>query len=133
MHYLIDEYYDINDCLLLFSDINYFESKDDLEIISHHHFDNIRCLNIQDFINNKKRTFYLNYQNIIIEQNYLDYIEKIKYLFDNTNLNLLLILEPDFYIETNSFIINLLENKMYNVDIIEESNLKLIKVRSNVK
>lgn len=133
MHYLIDEYLDLNDSVLLFSDNNYLEGQDDLEIISKNKFDNLRCLDIEDFLNNKKKTFYLNYQNIIIEEDYLKYIEKIKYLFDNTNLNLLLILKPDFYIESNSFIISLLENNVYNIDIIEENKFKLIKVRTNVK
>ncbi|MEG0569841.1 MAG: hypothetical protein RR543_05625, partial [Erysipelotrichales bacterium] len=79
-----------------------------------------RLLDYNDFLDKKKRTIYFKYNNIIVEERYVDLLKDLKYLYSDTNFKLGIILAKDYKIEYNNDIISLLKDNNFTSKIYED-------------
>ncbi|MDR1782469.1 MAG: hypothetical protein LBR40_05700 [Bacilli bacterium] len=113
--------------ILIFSDKNYFVNNNiEIEQIGRHKDNNvINFINIDDFLNKKKIPIYYKYNCVFVDIEYLIYLKDIKYYFDDKGL-FIMIAEKDFELNNNVEIFSILENKSYNVTLIEYNNIVII-------
>lgn len=103
--------YDAKEVLLI-SDNNCFLNKNtDVEAISNYPISNQRNLNIDEFLNNHKRPMCLHYNYVIIVGNYVDMVfPKISYYFALNNFRLDIIVDKDYKLENNTYLLNLMND-----------------------
>ncbi|WP_423364694.1 hypothetical protein [Mycoplasma sp. P36-A1] len=119
--------YDLTE-VLLFSDVNYFiDETTDVEMISKNPSSKQRNILIDDYVSGKKRLIYPCYDNIVITQKYIDLVfPKIKYFFSKDNFNLSIIVNKDYEIEKNSYLIELMKDDSFTVEFFENDLLLII-------
>ncbi|MEG0283453.1 MAG: hypothetical protein RR601_01495 [Erysipelotrichales bacterium] len=107
--------------ILIVGDENYFiDSNKEVEVISKEKVVCTRLLDYNDFLDKKKRTIYFKYNNIIVEERYVDLLKDLKYLYSDTNFKLGIILAKDYKIEYNNDIISLLKDNNFTSKIYED-------------
>ncbi|MEG0686691.1 MAG: hypothetical protein RR425_05335 [Erysipelotrichales bacterium] len=107
--------------ILIVGDENYFiDSNKEVEVISKEKVVCTRLLDYNDFLDKKKRTIYFKYNNIILEERYVDLLKDLKYLYSDTNFKLGIILAKDYKIEYNNDIISLLKDNNFTSKIYED-------------
>ncbi|MDF9866870.1 hypothetical protein OKW22_000425 [Bacilli bacterium PM5-3] len=116
--------------VLIVGDINFFDDDNiEVEMISDHKQENVvRYINILDFINDKKKPFYFKYNNIIIEEKYLDIFGDVKYFFEDNNFKLLIILNKEYQIEKSDTLIKILDNKLFDTKIFSDDNFQILEI-----
>jgi len=119
---------DIHDALII-GDNNYFADDVEIEMIADEKIEGIiRFITTTDFVNDVKKPFYYKYNNVVIEEKYLNLFNKVKYYFEDKNFNLVIILEANYPIEDSDILISLLENKMFKSKIVEKEDHTFIVV-----
>jgi len=122
--------YDAKEVLLVSNENCYLNKYCEVEAISAYPISATRNIDIDDFLNNRKRLVYSNYHYIIIKDQYVDLVfPKITYYFAKSNFTLAIIVDPDYKFENNVYLHKLLSDERYQVHFYDSLGKKVIVFR----
>lgn len=119
--------HDYSDSLLLISNIDYINDINyDYECISNNRFLHKRTIKIIDFIENKKKPLYYKYHLIIVDEEFIFLLNKLRYFFANEHFKLLIIIKNNYIIEKDDALMKIYNDKSFLIKIDDYKNYRVI-------
>ncbi len=115
-----------NDVLIIGNQNYFINTNYDVEIISDTKIEANHYLSLDDFISRKKYPFNYKYKRIIVEEKYLEYLNFISHLLDDS-FKLIFILDKDYLPEKNSELIDFIyQDKVEHKQMYQDNYLMLM-------